>query len=287
MTEGYLFGLGAVLLFWVFSFVVTGGKLAPWALAVSESTVGGQSQGVVSASKFQALLWTLTTLFAYASVFGARLLEAPDVSTPSIPINLLVLMGLSAATAVGAKGVAVSYKAQGLVSERSGGLTTTPSGDADLTKTQLLVWTFIAAAIYLLTVVRFMATKSYLAAGVTLPDVDGTLLVLMGASQGTYIGGKLVSRDVLAKPDLKSLLPLKGPAGTALTLLGDSLGDTQGTNFVLLDDRTVRSAADGLVSWADGQIRITIPATVRTGDRIAVGVYRDGETSSRLFFEVT
>jgi hypothetical protein len=134
--------------------------------------------------------------------------------------------------------------------------------------------------------VRFIAAKSYLAAGVTLPDVDGTLLVLMGASQGTYLGGKLVSRDIVSKPDLQSLLPLKGPAGTALTLLGDTFGDTQGTNFVLLDDRTVRSAADGLASWADGQIRITIPATARTGDKIAVGVYRDGETSSRLFFEV-
>jgi hypothetical protein len=106
MTAGYLFGAGALLVFWVFSYIVTR-KVAPWALAISESTVGGQLQGVLSVSKFQALVWTLITLFTYTSVFGARFLASEPGAAlrtlPSIPINLLVLMGLSVATAAGAK----------------------------------------------------------------------------------------------------------------------------------------------------------------------------------------
>ena len=294
MTSGYLFGVGTLLVFWVLSYFVTGKKVAPWALAISESTVGGQVQGVLSASKLQALVWTLVTLFAYTSVFGTLLLESKPgaglPSLPGIPVGLLVLMGLSVATAAGAKGVIVSYKSQGLIEERSGGLTTNPKQQGDLVKTQMLIWTFIGAGVYLLSVVKFIADKAWAldpTISLALPDVDSALLVLMGASAGSYIGDKLVSRDVLKKPKLESMLPLKGPGGTTITMLGENFGDDQGANFVSFDDSTIRSQADGLVSWSNLQVEATVPATYKPGDKIAVGVYRDGEWTGKLFFEVT
>lgn len=290
MSVGYLFGVGALILFWIFSYVVTRGKIAPWALAMSDSTVGGQVQGVLSVSKFQALVWTLVTLFAYASAFGSRLLDArpgTPLELPDIPINLLVLMGLTVATAAGSKGVTISYKSKGLLPERSGGLTDNPDGEPDLVKTQMLVWTIIAAGIYLLSVANYIAQKTYMGQVFMLPDVDGTLLVLMGASQGAYIGNKLVTREISKTPKVSALLPLKGPAGTTVTILGESFGETQSSNFALLDDRTVRSQADGLAQWSDLQIQVVIPSTCKAGDKIAVGVYRDGESSGRLFFDVT
>lgn len=293
MTAGYLFGAGALLVFWIFSYIVTR-KVAPWALAISESTVGRQLQGVLSVSKFQALVWTLITLFTYTSVFGARFLASEPGAAlrtlPSIPINLLVLMGLSVATAAGAKGVTISYKSQGLIEERSGGLTTNPEGQGDLIKAQMLIWTVIGAGIYLLRVVSFIAGRAWEVdpnTPLALPDIDGALLVLMGASQGSYVGNKLVSRDIRKTPKLESMLPLKGPVGTTVTILGENFGDAQGANFVSLDDSTIRSQADGLVSWSDIQIEVTIPTTYKAGDKIAVGVYRDGEWTGKLFFEVT
>lgn len=190
---GYLFGVVALVLFWIFSFIVAGKKLAPWALAISENPVGPSK---LSASKFQALVWTLIALFAYASVFGARLLASEPGEAlpglPEIPMNLLVLMGLSAVTAASAKGVTIAYKSRGLIPDESGGLTTNPKDEGDLIKTQMLVWTLVAGGIYLLNVVNSINSGSYI-----MPDVEGALLVLMGVSQGTYVGNKLVTTTVI------------------------------------------------------------------------------------------
>jgi hypothetical protein len=288
MSLGYLFGVGAVLLFWIVSGVVSKGDFRPWALAVTDSIVGGKKQTELSASKLQALVWTLVTLFAYGSVFGALLLDparkGPVQSLPKIPLNLLVLMGMSVVTAAGAKGVTVSYKAEGRIQERSGGAVTNAQGNPDLVKAQMLIWTFIGAGYYLLKVMTTIG-PGLEGVDIALPDVDGALLVLMGASEGGYIGDKLVSRDITKKPKLKEIKPSKGPAGTEITLLGENFSADQGQNFVDLDGTPVR---EGLV-WGNLQIqKVTIPTTYKAGDEVAVRVYREGEYSDeKLVFMVT
>jgi hypothetical protein len=284
MSEGYLFGVAALILFWVFSLIVTKGNPWPWALAISENPEGPRK---LSASKFQALVWTLTTLFAYGSVFGARLLalqpgEAlPEL--PNIPLNLLVLMGLSAVTAAGSKGVSISYKSQGRIPDKSGGLTTNPKGEGDLIKTQMLVWTIVAAGIYLLNVRHSISNGSYI-----MPDVEGALLVLMGVSQGTYIGNKLVTTTVTKTPKIIEILPLKGPAGTTITILGESFGSEQGASFVAFDHDLINKEEEGLVSWSDLKIQVTVPTTYQPDDEIRVRVNRDGEwNENKHSFRVT
>jgi len=238
-------------------------------------------------------LWTWVTLFAYVTVFGARLLNAQSAGAlpalPGIPLNLLILMGLSATTATGSKGVAISYKSRGLIGQQSGGLVTNPEGEGDLVKTQMIVWSLIGAAVYLLSLGPFLAALSPgNQLSVALPDIDGGLLVLMGASQGAYFGNKLVTREIAKKPKLDKLLPAQGPAGAAVTLTGENFGDQQGESFVALNGRTVRSQADGLMAWSDLQIQITIPSTYKAGDTIQIEVYRDGEWSeNKLLFAVT
>jgi len=286
MTGAYWFGAAALVLFWVFSFFATG-DWAPWALAITDSTVGTKK---LSASKFQTLAWTLVTLFSYASVFGARLLATGVGSTlnalPSVPGNLLLLMGLSTATAVGAKGVTISYKARGLIPQESGGLTSSPEGDADLVKTQMVVWSLVGAVIYLLSVVHLINSQLFLQATTALPDVDGALLVLMGVSQGTYFGNKLVTREVERKAHLHGVLPLRGPPGTTITITGEEFGADQGNNFVTLDGHPIRTKKDGLLSWSDSQVQVLIPKTHQPGDKVAVQLFRDGEWSEQREFEV-
>jgi hypothetical protein len=192
MVWSYAFGVGAILIFWWVSFNTTG-KWAPFALAHNEAK---EAKGL-SASKFQALIWTAAALFAYASVFGARLLEVGLRQTlatlPMIPLNLLLLMGFSATTAVGSKGVTVTYKTRGVIPDTGGSLTLNPEGQPDMVKAQMVVWSLIGAMIYLASVVNFVGAKGYLTSQLALPDVDGTLLVLMGVSQGSYLGNKLVT----------------------------------------------------------------------------------------------
>ena len=286
MSGGYLFGAGAVLLFWLVSSVITE-RIAPWALAVTDSVVGGVRQKELSASKLQALVWTYVTLFAYGSVFGAFMLDAGSAEAvtelPKIPIGLLVLMGLSVTTAASAKGVTVSYKAEGRISQRSGGAVTTAQNQPDLVKAQMLVWTFIGAGYYLLKVVNFISNRPT-GSDIALPDLDGALLVLLGAAQGAYVGDKLVSRDIVKTPKLNEIAPPEGPAGTEVTLLGENFGVDQGQNFVRVDDILIR---DDLV-WSDYQIqKVVIPTTFRTGRKVGVRVCRDGEYSEVKRFTVT
>jgi hypothetical protein len=106
----------------------------------------------------------------------------------------------------------------------------------------------------------------------------------MGASQGAYIGDKLVSRDITKKPRLQEIKPSTGPAGIEITLLGKNFGADQGQNFVRLDDTLVR---EDLV-WGNLQIqKVTIPAECEVGNQVMVKVYRDGEYSDEVVFTVT
>ncbi len=272
MTANYWLGGVAVLLFWLFSFFITR-RLWPWVLAESENDVGPKK---LSASKFQALLWTYVTLFAYGSIFGTRLQlmspGEPFPELPNIPLNFLILMGFSAITVTGAKGVTIAYKSQGRISDESGGLLTGPDGQSDLIKTQMLVWTIVAAGIYLIKLIRSLNNGIY-----DMPDIDQTLLVLMGLSQGSYIGNKLVTTEVSKTPKIKEILPLTGAAGSAVVILGENFGDQQGNGFVTLNNVPVKNQQEGLVAWADLQITVTIPATYQKNDPIKIRVQRDGE----------
>lgn len=303
--SGYYFGVGALLVFWIMSYWITG-KLEPWALAISEgsnSDKNGEKKEVLSSSKFQALLWTLIVLFSYSSIFGARFLEtlAEDAVTtlpeilkalPMIPINLFLLMGFSVTTAAGSKSVTISYKTRGIVSPKSGGLIQNPQGQGDLQKTQMLAWTIVGAFIYLMKVVTYISLKSYnltddfgMPLVPALPEVDNTLLILMGVSQGSYLTNKVVTKDVVRVPKINEILPLTGPKETLVTMLGENFGEPHEDNFVTIQGSIIRK--DDVEFWNDKQIRVKIPDKFQKGDKINLGVYCHNNSSNKLTFEVT
>ncbi len=284
MNNAYLFGYASLIIFWVISYRVTNNPW-PWALAMSESKVNGELEKVYSASKTQALVWTIITLFTYVSIFGARYLASDGQNFPTlpdIPVNLLVLMGMSVTVAAGSKNVTIDYKSKGLIPEKSGGLTKNPENEADLVKTQMLIWTFVGTFVYLLSVTRYIEAGDYT---VMFPDVDGALLVLMGASQGSYLGNKIVTKDLPKKPIIRSLLPLTGPPETPVAILGENFGDQQKQNFVTINDKTIRTQTDGLYEWSDTQIQITIPSDLPSGP-VTINVYCDMNWAGEKKFEV-
>jgi hypothetical protein len=156
------------------------------------------ADGRLSTSKFQWLLWTVVAIFAFVEVTAERLLRGlsvGDPASPEMPVNLLVAMGLSAATMIVAKGVTSAYARDGLVDKSGvapvhrGGLLTDDDGAVDLSKAQMVSFTLIAIAFYL---IRLLGQ-----AGATpvMVDIDGTLMALMGLSQGGYLGKKMATRD--------------------------------------------------------------------------------------------
>src|SRR5450759_4910177 len=112
------------------------------------------ADGRPSSSKFQFFLWTIVVLFAYVSIFAARYGTPQQQAVNQIPRNVLIAMGLSVTTLVAAKGITSSYVSSGQLqkpaNQGKGGLFTDDDGYSDLSKIQMLAWTLVALAVYVL-----------------------------------------------------------------------------------------------------------------------------------------
>ena len=127
-----------------------------------------------SLSKTQMALWTFVFGLSYITLATARA-EFLDISQ-----GMLWLMGISSATAVGAKVSAANRSAEagaaGKQLTASGFLT--ENKRLSLHRCQIAIWTAVLVCIY---VWMFVTTMR-------LPDIPDNLLVLMGISGGTYLG---------------------------------------------------------------------------------------------------
>ncbi|MGC2571672.1 MAG: Ig-like domain-containing protein, partial [Candidatus Nitrosopolaris sp.] len=107
-----------------------------------------------------------------------------------------------------------------------------------------------------------------------IPDIDPSLVILVGVSQGGYLGGKLVARTPLRIDRL-----VTGTDDT-LTIFGDNFGEpsTGGGGMVLINDLKVADSnikvADTSVTWSDTKIVVTfskgIPTSFKDGSVIEV-----------------
>jgi hypothetical protein len=189
LSNPYFWGVAVLVAMYCISVLVTRSS-QPWALARGNNKK-------LSTSELQFFVFTVLTVFAYVTVFAARYMYEgqPLTSLPDVPSNLLILMGLSVITTTSSKGISISYIRKNEISiHDSSDLFADREGVTDLKKVQMLVWTLIAAAIYLLRVISFIKNNEFASQQCALPDIDGALLVLTGLSQGGYVAGKIVSR---------------------------------------------------------------------------------------------
>jgi len=267
----YAVGLVTLLLLW-FGFALISGKWNPL-----ESVRGADQRW--STSKFQMFLWTVAALFAYASLFaafvGAHLLTS--VSAISLPSNLLLAMGLSAATAVAAKGIVMNQLNNSTVSRTSivpteaalGDLLKDDNGALDLTKVQLLAWTFVAIGAFLTKVFHNIHN---LGPKTDLPDIDNALMVLMGIGQGAYLAKKVtvttapaiatvVPASIQSKPTTSGIPGTAGTPspGTEVTLNGSNFGSTQGAGDVVTMHGVAGNLNLKVNIWSDAKITCFLP----------------------------
>jgi hypothetical protein len=208
----YITGVGGLLVFWIILLIAT--KKHPWSLVMGED-------GRRSTSKFQMLVWTAAVVFAFLAIYSIRLKNGSQ-ELPTVPSNLLIAMGISVVTAVSAKGIAVSSQnktdddneakaaaaalagiqlpARPKVSPGKSGIFADDTGAPDLGKVQVVLWTAIAVGVFLYQVFELINCPTCCPAGVKspctvgnlgLPDIDRTLMVLMGLGHGAYIGKKI------------------------------------------------------------------------------------------------
>jgi hypothetical protein len=163
-----------------------------------------------SNSKTQLSLWFGVVIVVYVSAFFMRWWHAGLIGHIGIPMNLLVLSGLSALTFAAAKGITSQKDADAQRHGQGGKTDGTPSfpgdlirsdttdaspslpGQFDLGDFQMVVITLIAVASYIWIAANFLGNLAQCQSA-TLPDVDGTVLALFGVGQGAYLTKKAVS----------------------------------------------------------------------------------------------
>ena len=195
-----MFGL-AVLIIFVLTYYLKN-ILIREEILKSESEFQGiicESDGYPSLSRTQFLIWTFIIGTVFLWILLLKMLyvyqnsKGIDISTLTMPDNLLWLMGISSFTAVASKGLSsFKYKGTKKKPDESRNLLTMfmEDGKLSLTRYQMFLWTVISVLAYFgLTVGNIFNNYTNLG-GLSLPDCPQVLLALMGISQATYLGGK-------------------------------------------------------------------------------------------------
>jgi nucleoid-associated protein YgaU len=186
--------------------------------------------------------------------------------------------GGQAAAAAQAAGAATA----GQTAAAQGGILEDDSGIPELAKIQLVGFTFIAVGIFVITVFHQVFTNDVTAG---LPNIDSSLMVLMGISTGGYLGKKLVTFDT---PTLYPPSPPSGPKKTLVTLGGVNLGSGSGSQL-LLNNSPINTA-----NWSNSQIQFIVPDADQAGQDwtapkqdVQLAVSTMGQTSNSVPFTVT
>jgi hypothetical protein len=213
--------------------------------------------GFGSTSKLQWFLWLMAILFAYAAIWTLRALQGNYSALSAIPVNLLTVLGFSTGTAAAAKGITSAFVQAGKVTKsgaaasappaNTGGIFQDDGGSPELAKIQMMGFTIIAIGIFLATVVHQIAVGDVTAG---LPNIDSSLMVLMGISQGGYLGKKLVT---FGTPALYPLSPPSGIPGTSVTVRGSNLGSPP-------DSQLLMNGVPIDATWTAAATTFTVPA---------------------------
>lgn len=293
-----LIGLGVLVLLYLLT-VITAKIWNPWKLVEG-------ADGSPSTSKLQWFLWLVVIIFAYTVLWVLRAEQGNYSAISEVPVNLLTVLGFSTGTAAAAKGITSGYVQTGRVAKTTtaqkaavqaaagqgaaqqaaaskGGILKDDNGTPELAKIQMMGFTLVAIGIFLATVIHQIVSNPVIT---SLPNLDSSLLVLMGISQGGYLGKKLVT---VGAPVLYMPKPASARPNTPVTLPGANLGSSPGSQLTLNGlpiDGTWPSAAE-----IDFTVPENDPATGAPWDHlpktVQLAVSAMGQMSNSVPFTVT
>ena len=112
-----------------------------------------------------------------------------------------------------------------------------------------------------------------------LPNVDTVLMILMGISHGTYLGGKMTQSAI---PRIIGVTPMSGPPGTTVVVQGADFGMAPGS--IALDNRPYWGTSTSM-TWDDDKITFSWPPADAdgtawvSGRTVAITVVAFGQTA--------
>jgi hypothetical protein len=194
----------------------TSGNQKWWVYLSLKEAIKSTTDEFPSLANLQLFMWSVLIVFAFLTVYFVRL-SGGEYDPPSgiLPENILKILAISAVVPAASLGLNFNkYRtayitsialAPGSIGNRFRGLDRGWSsillegGSSSITRLQMFVWTWIGIFIYLIVFFGYLYTLTLSSSTTTpyndvrLPDVDPTLLVLMGISQGSFVAGKVAS----------------------------------------------------------------------------------------------
>ena len=181
------------------------------------------------------------------------------IESMGLPANLFYLMGLTSFTAIAGKGLSsVKYKEKKAKSKQPINLWTMFLEDnrPSITRYQIFVWTSIAVLAYLgLTLATiFDNIGHHTILTMKIPDCPDFLLILMGVSQATYLGGKFAFQPV--NTYITGIFPDNSPTKKdKFTIFGYGFEVAPGS--VLIDETVLDET--NILKWGDTKINLSLP----------------------------
>jgi len=200
-------------------------------------------------------------IFAFFAVYLIRILGG--ISAPpqdGIPVNLLVLMGISVAVPVASHTISsYMHSSPGTLTKERPLKNKMPEfadmlkeyGKPTLTRVQMFGWTWIGIIIYLSTFFSYVLSTSATVKNLTLPDIDTTLVILIGLSQAAYLAGKFVT---VQNVEIKDAIMSINDDIAIISIFGSNFGSTIDTVWV--NEHMI--PREGILSWEDDRIIIRL-----------------------------
>ena len=241
-----------------------------------------------SLSILQFFAWTLVIIFAFFGVYLIRVFNGVFEPPTEISPYLLALMGISVVTPIVSGGVSlIKYKTSDSKKSKEQGKRAGFSsmlqekGKPTLTRFQMFGWTWIGITIYLIILFSDVTenVKNEDFDKLILPDIDPALVVLMGMSQGAYLGGKIVTKQGMG---ITGVFPSKQKADDDIVIIGTDFGDNRG--FVIFGDKVI--GAKKIDSWDNSKIEVKIPSGITKG-KYKIQVGKEGVVTGEKEYETT
>ncbi len=242
-----------------------------------------------SLSLFQFLVWTFVVIFSFILIYSIKILAGDyNLAGSTIPYNLLVLLGISTAVPIVSTTISKAYyerdsttenivadayetknidELNELRNENSIGKMLKENNKPTLGRYQMFVWTFIGIFIYLFSLSALVASNDQPQEikKMSVPDVDITIVVLMGLASTAFLGLKAVSSYMT----IKEVYPLQVESGKNLSIFGTNFGEESDTVWIG-STRINSSVQPNDLIWSDDRIDLKVPENIQGEFRIRV-----------------
>jgi len=206
-----------------------------------------------SLSLFQFTMWTFVISFAYLGIYLTRILNGQLELAP-LDGNMMILLGLSVSAPIINKVISnVKYSNAGCENTIPKYSSMLEENDKfSLTRFQFFLWTWVSIVIFFGILSYDLATLSVdNIKELRLPEINDTLIVLMGISQAGYLGAKAVTKiNPTITKFLRNFNSVKNKE--VWTILGNGLGNEYGKAIV----NTTEFDQEQILRWNDKVIEI-------------------------------